>query len=130
MNELQLAALRVRQAYDAAGEHDAIRAVLGHVLFDLLVELGVEMPPSPDSPGGHIEIRRWFDGVSTYYSSRVHFIDSDGFASVRVLAECEYGYGNHGLSESCKALGVPSTNKLAAYGYTDSVVDVTRKGDL
>jgi hypothetical protein len=86
--------------------------------------------PEAITMNGHFEARRWFDGESTYFSLRLHYVDEAGYPSVRVLAECDYGYGDQWTTVAVAALGLEYANQFRRLGYTESVVDVPRKRDL
>lgn len=69
----------------------------------------------------HIVIRRWFDGHNTYYSARVNG---------ELFTAFSYGYGDHGLRETLKALGFKNLIEYREAGHTYELVDVRRKRDL
>lgn len=94
----------------------------------------------------HIACRRWFQKScgNTYFSSYVSFDDG----STETLIDFEYGYGDHCLAQSLKALAAkgyvelpaPYSNGCSSYNTTIflreqmncsyDIVDVDRKKDM
>ena len=86
---------------------------------------------------GHIEIRRWFNGVATYYSARVHRFDAEGYPECVLVEPFAYGYGSHGANEAAKDLGFEGIGeamyidkRFLAFSFGETLADMLVHGFL